>query len=385
MCRKLRAAAASVLRSAGHLELTGPPHRSRQPCNFGSALLQRWAPMVHSICLDRDSLPYPGLPAFLGSASRLQRLELRCFDQLAAAQADDILPSCTTGVSLAFAGTHPPSSFPPAMHSLEARFQDARSGSVPPLAPSALLYKLARMDLEHLETLSLVWDQAGSLQDPHVKLDCPKALRRLNVSITIDLADNTIMDLCWLRHQPCHTLAVRVDILTDLRTQHVKLLDQLRQILVHDLAVTWRYECPQELQQLWQQLTIRDSVVLCFKHTIFSKSSPLQFLPKCPKLTILAYLAHLYSPRLYIDWTAVSNQASRFSIAVSGAVSLAFVGSQVAMPDIQGPWQLGVYSVVGECGLEDPHMRNAQTANGRCVQFMQNAAALAAGWTVDVD
>ena len=337
-----------------------------------SALILRWAPFTPGLYLDVDSFRMPGFAAFVQAACHnLNFVRLRCTSALEAAQAGSMLASCTSEcVTVQVEGLHCPTSFPPAMQALVMKF--AREFEWDELAwdaemPQALLCTLARQRQPPLEELVLLFEVAG----PH--LCGPFLLAPLRVRLEFALGDKMTCDLSWLQHQPCTRLEVRVSIDTALPTQHQHMLAQLQRLPLDKLILSWNVMFTLELQKRWQGLTPCKELELKLRHPM---PYTLQALPRCPRICI-----SLFRP-LAVDWAAVTVHAAQYSfhgypasILRTPRTSLSFWGGGSIPHHLQGAWQLSVKDTDSVQGLQ-----GALQSGG--TQYLQNAAAVKAGWAV---
>ena len=360
--KTMSAAAAGVLASSRYLVLQLDHQTVDRQKRLDSALLLEWAPTLIGLCLNAHSLNIPGLLTFVKAASKVMYLHIDgCNNLLAAAQAGRLLSSCSNKLRLIFEGSCTPSLWPQAMTSLTVSV--AWSTTADPLMASALVHSLSGH--RHLQNLSL--DFSGVSK---VLLVSELCLPKLVAKVEFILSERTVLDLRWLQLQPCSSLAVSVTVTTDMLTQHEHVINQLLPLTLHSLTVLWKVTCSSELQLLWQQLHISNRFTLDAE--AFPPVDVLQALPHCHQILVIA------AADLVLDWAAVTSQAAKFSIDVFDGDLIILGGCQV--PDhLEGAWQVTFHLADNMQDLPGTQLK-AWAGNMR---FLQNAAAVSAGWIAE--
>ena len=358
--RALAVAAGHVLQSSTGLDICCNCHHDWQQARLDSKLLLQWASlMTGCLRLDMSSSRLSGLSAFV-EASRLDDVDLACGSLIAAAAQEGLLLpfsfSAASSVSTAGSGTFHCFPYSSKLHMEIVE----NSASYHPLMPSTLIHCFARQN-GCLEELSLVF------QVRHVELVCPSILPALEVTLEFTLEDDTMVNLDWLQRQPCSVLSVIVTVKTVLPTQHQQVTSQLLQLPLHRLRLSWQAASfPETIQLMWQQLQIRDhfNLVICKAPEL----AVLQALPSCPDICIGS------CTHMDLNWAAVTSQPAQISLYMRHA-SLRILGGCRVPADLQGGWQLIIYATSCVHGLQEAQVQGAPVA-----LFLQNEAAVSAGW-----
>ena len=366
-CRQLAAATERLISSSGDLDTE--VSSTLPPPQMGSRLLRRWAPLVSSLHLDENSHRIPGLPAFVKAARHAQQVYWYCDDIVGAAHAAFVLSSCSKASHVTLRGEPIPHAFPAGMTHLDVLYGAFCSWD--PHTPSTLIYDLARQG-KYLEQLVL------EIESPSFHLACPGLILpelELELNIKLDLASSDNR-LSWLQQQPFSKLSIGITICTSEPACHQKMIDQLQQLPVDHLLVDWRVPPSLQLQLLWQAVTPSSSFRLWVNNfeDVPSAATTLQALPCCPRTEIRAPFYFSREEPLAVTWAALS-RTSKFGIHLGPGQDLHVLGAPGSTPDIEGPWQLVVHGGQRAHGLfmgvrDDVH-------------FLQNVAAVSAGWTVE--
>ena len=342
-----------------------------------SALLLGWAPGISYFSLVARSYNLPGLVKFVQVASSQNQsdsffLSMHCDDSLQAAQAGSLLSACSGQVSMQLRGSHIPDSFPMQLVALEMSFSPQ---SNQPLSCNALEVFISRLAcLRALRSLKF------ACLGPRIRLVSPLNLPELEVSLSFCLATDSVLDLSWLRHQPCSRLSVDIRITTGLPSLHQRVTEQLLPLRLHSLCLQWQVPFLTHLQRMWHRISPCQALELL----VGFPAPALQFLPRSVKTSISegCRFGGAAEADLLLGWAAVSSHAGSFSLFTEYASRVCILDAPSTgcsnPTGIEGPWQLKIRtsslttSVLGLQGLQ---------ARGR-VRYLQNDAATAAGWTV---
>ena len=251
MSRKVADAADRVIATCGLLEVETSEGHHR----LGSALLRRWAPLLHcTLCLNEDGFDIPDLLSFMEAGRNIERLHLMLNSRHAAEQAASVLPSCPAACSVTCGGTNKPRSFPPQMTGLTTDSEvDLDIGGLNwgTQMPSILMYHL--QDHKRLKMLELEFSSAIFT----VSLDCSARLPALEqICIGFCISDQTKVSLDWLYWQPYKCLTLDIEVFSAKARRHKKISDQLQQLRVHRLTLRCYVVLPAAIQALWQCLTV---------------------------------------------------------------------------------------------------------------------------------
>ena len=329
--------------------------------------------------LNEDSFTVPGLPAFVEAASaaasgHLERLSLECSSTLASAQAGMLLAGCSRPLCVAVKGSHAPDRFPEQLVGLSVEFEGTGSpdaASWDAQMPEVLLHRLARQKL--LRSLQL------NFQVPNVRLACPFQLPAMEVELQFCLSWETLLDLSWMQRQPCSRLSLRIIVDTDSPSQHALVTGQLLLAPLHCLELCWLAAAPVQLQLMWHRVCPSLHLSL----SISRCTTAWQALPRSPSTHIKGCGSW---HDLVLDWAALTGHAGSFSLCLHGDERLCILGSLSGgcsiPPQLEGAWQLQVVSQAqsAEHSSKVQGLQGLQVRGG--VRYLQNAAAIAAGWTV---
>ena len=309
---------------------------------------------------------------------------VECQSHLSAVQLSLLLDSCSSLQVLSLRlSRYLPHRLPPALTHLTVQFTRAPFflGDIPSDLPSSLILVLAQQQ-KAVRFLSLNFAcEKEVLLPSHA---CPK-LPRTDVCISLETPVH--LDLSWLRQQqPCSKLTMRVKLAGG-EEQEQELVKQLRQLPLNDLEV---HACTATLnpdtQPAWGQVHITSSCKLLFDPygNCFSGHSghtmPLQALPSCPDIQVMdthePRHAACRPPRpICITWHALTSRAAKIHIS-SSCRAVHIVGAAGTAPNFGGQaWQLVIHAPVGVQGLPGANYQGGAI-------FLQNVAALAAGWTI---
>ena len=260
--------------------------------------------------------------------------------------------------------SHLPQIFPCTLHSLEVTFAIIQDGWSDPLGPDALLHSIAPLAFLKELILDLV-------AAPYIQLTSRTSLPALSVSLRLAVKHDTVMDLSWLHQQPCSALSVEIYMQTGMPSQHQLAVSQLLLLPLHSLSVYPRCGFPLNLQSMWQRISPSNSFTLDVSGS-GPASGVLQALPHCRRIILSTW-----GSELVLEWAAVSSRAARYSLhSYQGRPRiLGAPQSGLGVPaHLEGAWQLTVRSSTSVPGLQ-----------GACAHghFLQNSAAILAGWTAD--
>ena len=214
---------------------------------------------------------------------------------------------------------------------------------------------------------------------PHAHLpyqfDVSLGLPELRVNLEIDLDDWTFLNLNWLQFQPRIVLTVILRINTDLVTKHEHATRELRHTPLHNLTMIWQVPLfSEEVPSMWRLLYVQECLTVQIDFCEDNSLQVLQALPRCGNICIRTSIPFA---QIELDWAAVTSQAARISLCMPSAI-LSILGGFSIPDDLGGAWQLTVH---------EADSVNGQGLQGACVigtdHILQNAAAVAAGWTVD--
>ena len=341
-----------------------------------STLLRSWAPLLTFMRIYDDSCFSPGFAKFLTAATCLQTMCLECSSVVAVAQAERILSGCKQIRELHVSGACILHKLPPAVETLTMQFPgdytpDEQELDV--LLPSAFVHKL--VDLTCLRELTLM------IQLGVVRLDCHLRIPGLELLVVdFGLWDDTIVDLSWLRAQACERLHIGIHTHASELEAHSDLTDQLQQLAISELRLQVSHYFPLELQHVWQRVKASTGCCINFEHHGLvpgtREACALEALPCSPSV----HLIILQGPTWAVQWTAFSARAARYSICTMPGVALSIVGGCDLPTELQSlPWQLVIHS----SSVRGFHSAVTRLVEGFPIHHLQNAAAVAAGWTID--
>ena len=327
VCKVLAKAAMQVLGSSPGLNLQDAGNSCHQ---LGSALLRKWSPCVRQLWLDDNSCNIPGLLSFMeANAGSLRALDLDCFSMLAAAHFNHLMSSCSKVSKIQVTGNHMVSVLPPGVTNLVVDFVNSEDSDPPrwnSLTPAILLHRLARQQCLRVLTLDFSDFPAG------IELACSYNLPELH-SFGLDLAlTDTSMgtDLSWLRRQGCRQLTVCLCVRSVLSIAHRHIIDQLKQIAVSNLTLSWHPpKLPHALQAMWAEVSVSKQVRLTVGKTLFdSASNALGALPRSPQVVMWPSYSGTVSgmQAIFLAGAVVSNPAMKVRLLLGKHTDLCMVG-----------------------------------------------------------
>ena len=289
---------------------------------------------------------------------------------LTAAQAGYLMShSCARHIKIH--GWHMPGQFPARLSHLRVSFPayDLDGDEEPKLRmPNALIYLLASQ--QNLAGLTLQFACSA------VILSCPIRLPKLNITVHFNVDTCSILDLSWLRRQPCQTLELHLTIQSEGLEENETAVKELAQLAISILTLRFCVYLPPRIQTLWQQVKVSQRCTLHVQDVFSSKAKqPLCSLPTCQDISIHAPNSRKPAG-LHVLWSALVCQPGRISMHMGSSQRLWFRNG-CAMPAHlrDEAWQLVVHSAT-----EVQDLQGVQHRDG--VQYLQTAAAQLAGWTV---
>ena len=327
--------------------------------------MMKWAPlMCHLRLIDPTFFVAEGLQDFVQALDSIISMAFHCRSALEAAQAINLLPLCKVEQVLV-QGTHVPARFPPGMCSLEFIFEEDED-DLPCSAelPSLLIYhplpykglKALRLDLAMLTQFSLA---------------CPYALPQLDLVLDLCLRDSTLMELSWLKPQPC-VLKLFISLVSADPCIHQAAIRELQPLAITELGLTLKARIPTHVLSLWSSVAVLGLCRLEVGSSFASVPEAAQAFPRCAHLELSTWFPR---PSLYITWAALTDYARSIRFDLSSYCELHVLGAG-ELPETlhEQPWQLSgralqVYGLPVAC-KDDSFI-------------MQSAAAVSVGWTAE--
>ena len=341
---------------------TAPAIRS-----FQVPLLLGWAEHVQAISISSEVYSVTGLPDFLLAATRLTRLEIHCKSQCSVGQADFLLSKCHFLTRLLLMGSVKPAVIPLSVTDLSAIFED-ESDELLCEELDNFIFRAERLPLLHTLRLDMSWVS-------NLCLTCPILLHRLDtlcVRFAL-LSEVQQWNLGWACRQPCNRLEVELQIFDQNYAVNSDAAQMMRSLNLARLFVELHTSYDNELQDLWSEVTARESLYLFVANSKAFHASlcPLSTLPASSPETVIQFSSNC-SGGQYVEWKALSGRAGSFKIILPPLVVLHVAMDDCPVP-LQQPWQLVVTGGGSVQGLPASQPTS-------CVHFLQNAAARAAGW-----
>ena len=338
-----------------------------------SSLLRSWAPFITFMRIDDDDCFSPGFSNFLTAATCLRSICLECSSVAAVAQAERTLSGCQQIKELHVSGMCILNKLPPAVETLTMQFPgdftpDEQELDV--LLPSAFLHKL--VGLTSLRELTL------AIQLSFVRLDCHLRIPGLELLVVdFGLWEDTFVDLSWLRIQACKRLHMNIHTHTADLGAHSELTDQLQQLAISELHLRILHFLPLEVQHMWQRVNASTCCCMTFEHDApLPGTGILEAVPCSPAVSLITF----HGPTWAVHWTAISARPARYYIWTRSDVVLTILGGCDLPSELQSlPWQL----VVNSSSVHGLYSAGRRLGGRVPIHYLQNAAAVAAGWTVD--
>lgn len=311
-------------------------------------------------------LKLQGLASFVAAAKHMTKVTTFCESQVQAAQAGFLLGQCDSIAVLSLHGSCIPAVLPSTVTELTASFYAPGHCEGKATQPDAFIYHAAL--LPRLNKLSLVLANDYSKR-PH-PLHFPVQLRSLqSLKIRKIFLSSPHLDFSWVHRQPTDNLKLELFVDTSDVAIHDSIVQQLSQLALNALRLVVLVPFTSELQAIWSSLKV-DKLTL---ESLDNASDTLHMLPHCSEM-VWRYYPPVSSPA-YISWQALISHPARIYLEVEGELHV--VGTEGSAPDHLGqPWQLQVVCESALHGLPT----SQPTLEGQ--YLLQNAAARAAGWTV---
>ena len=200
------------------------------PGRLDSKLIQSWAPRFTTLHLEGCEVSTPGLAGFVEAAAALQDVELAYLSEDEASMADFIFQGSTSiRYMTVLGGSRLPCIWPLGIQWLGLQLEDMLSDHMRDrqAAEQGLLHGLlcSLLRLPSLSTLYLNIDSMGTLRSC-IKL--PQRLQRLKVTMWLDDGHPGVLDLGWLKLQPCGVLELEVHITSPRPELQHGLIDELQ-------------------------------------------------------------------------------------------------------------------------------------------------------------
>ena len=277
--KSLAEAAEMCLRPNMYLDLGHPGPPVPFTC-LDSKLLLTWAQHFTHIGVDDAFLTAPGVPAFLGSASKLAEVSASCSTLVTAALADQLFSRRASITTLQLSGVHLPAVFPPALQKLAVNVADLdEDENHTPGAQQQLDLLVVRLN---------TW--AGTLRCSDLDfgtrpiLACQRQLPELQDLRVQFRVSQTPVDCQWLHMQPRKSLDITADIDRQDCSQQAQAAAELQKLQIDKLVLFITVPFEAHMQTVWHQVS--SPTVTCLNlHTL--SASPLYKLPGSPVLTSL--------------------------------------------------------------------------------------------------
>ena len=183
-----------------------------------------------------------------------------------------------------------------------------------------------------------------------------------------------------LHQLPLQCLEIMLEIHTSNAARHSAALQALTPLPITKLTLQLWDAFPAPVQRLWSAISVGLlSLGIIFGEQVGSNSNPLLHLPSCRRMVITWLGGWPFKEALQtVSWSVLTRHASNIRMDL-GDLELEVLGAATEAPEhLQQPWQLVVVGAARLHGLPP-----SQLASGP--YLLQNAVAIAAGWTVDTE
>ena len=207
-------------------------------------------------------------------------------------------------------------------------------------------------------------------------LSCPKYLPELDIVLRFHVNTYSILDLSWLRRQPCRTLDLQLSIQSQGFEENEAAVKELLQLSINILTLRFCVYLPSRIQALWQQVEVSQRCTLHVQAFVDPEAGhALGFLPRCPDIVINASTSCMLVG-LAMLWSGLASRPCKISVHLSQHQTLWVINGCTMPAHIRDQaWQLVVHSAKEVHGLQGVMHRGS-------VQYLQTPAAQLANWPV---
>lgn len=340
----------------------------RVPPQLDSTMLLSWAPRVTHVDVDDYFPSFPGSAKFVSAASRLAHVLARCESPLAAAQLDRVFKGNGTITGLECWCSYVPCLFPSSLRELRCISNISQCPADDQQANAFIV----RLDTWVMGLRSLV-----------LNLECCPVLNSHTILPMLDTlsisfrTSSTPVQLSWLHRQPCKVLDLRVDIHEDVVSEQVQASSVIEGLSLHQCSISFWCPLSHDMQYIWEGV----SALTVIELNMYYEAQSLVAFPSSPHLDIS--MCHL-TKSLSCDWTALVRRPCSIKIDAYVSDSVIVNGCpdhcQIPFAGTTHPWQL----CLDDCGHRVTIFGLPASQECRGVAyFLQNDAAIAAGWTKD--
>ena len=195
--------------------------------------------------------------------------------------------------------------------------------------------------------------------------------------IEFGLWEEWFVSLSWVRAQACKVLHMKLQTHIADPEAHSELTDQLQQLSITKLRLEMFHSFPLDLQHMWQRVSASECCNIHFKrHAAVEDTQTLQAVPCSPCMTLVMFQGGTWN----VHWSAVVAQSAQYSVWPTSRGELNVLGGCDLPAELESrPWQLVIHGKA--YGLYAAQwLRSAKPGFPVC--YVQNAAAVAAGWTI---
>ena len=256
VCRKLAAAVAQLPSLQHDFHLLGNEGLPPDPCSLNSKLVVSWASQFKSMHVQGEHLSIPGLAAFVAAATSLKSVDITCYDEGQAAQADMTFSSSMSIKDMCLSGQHMPCILPSSLEVLYLIYEDVEwcgCGVVEDRDRVLLHSMLCRLvRLPHLRTLTINLGLVTQLSSYAV---LPK-VEYLQIMFRLDDWSKGSFNLSWLERQACRRLHIVVWIYTEATQPQLELQRELQRLehLQYSLEIETYVNFSLPLHDAWRAI-----------------------------------------------------------------------------------------------------------------------------------